>query len=99
MPTGSLAARVVKQPLADVLPDRMLTIHPDRVRHLDLDRSVSTAAGNPQHLARNLRKPALLNGDAVRANAGVFKYGPNILPAARRPDRRAEEVGVPFWLA
>ena len=48
MPTRPDRARVVQQPLADVLPDRVRTVQPDGVGLLNLDGSAAAPAAHPQ---------------------------------------------------
>ncbi|HVV41958.1 MAG TPA: hypothetical protein VHC94_12935 [Nitrobacter sp.] len=50
MATGPLQAGVVEQTLADVFPNRLRAVEPQRVGLLDLDGSAAPAAGDPQQM-------------------------------------------------
>src|SRR5260370_41856093 len=56
---GALLARIVQQPLRDVLPDRVLAIQADRIRGLDFYGTLAASAGDAQCVAVDLREMSL----------------------------------------
>jgi hypothetical protein len=43
VPAGALLARIVEQPLRNVLPDGVATVNPDRVNSLDFHNALAPA--------------------------------------------------------
>lgn len=62
VPAGAIGAGLIEQPLADVLPDRMRPIEPDRVHLLDFDGAQAAYALDAQNVTRDFEEPALLDG-------------------------------------
>jgi hypothetical protein len=50
-----LQTRIVKQPLRDILPDRIATIKSDRIDGLDFHDPLAAPAGDPQHMPLDFR--------------------------------------------
>jgi hypothetical protein len=73
-PAGALFARVVQQPLPDVLPDRVSAIEAKRIDGLDLHGTLATLASDAQDVALYFRKPSL-------PQLGAICTGPRILQA------------------
>jgi hypothetical protein len=67
-------ARIVEEPLRDLLPDRLPAIKADRVDGLDFHRPLAAPAGDAQHMALDLRKSSLPHLGAGRAGARVSKH-------------------------
>jgi hypothetical protein len=51
MPAGALLAGVVKQPLRNILPNRVATIQSDGIGGLDFHGPLAAAAGDAQYVA------------------------------------------------
>jgi hypothetical protein len=73
VPACALLARVVQQPLRDLLPDGVTTVEPDRVGGLDFHCAFAPATGDAQHVALDLRKPSLPHLGVIGGSARVFK--------------------------
>jgi len=55
MTPGSLLARVVEEPLPDVLPERLGAIHAHRIGLLHFDDTVTSTTSDPQHVLLDWR--------------------------------------------
>jgi len=66
-------ARVVQQPLRDLLPNGVATVEPDRVDGLDFQGALAAATGDAQHVVLDLRKRSPDLG-AIGLGARVFKH-------------------------
>ncbi|WP_167523510.1 hypothetical protein [Bradyrhizobium sacchari] len=51
---GPVLARVVQQPLPDLLPNGLLPVQANGIGLLDLDNALASAAGNAQDVLREL---------------------------------------------
>jgi hypothetical protein len=65
VPAGPLLARIVKQPLCDILPDCLPAVEADSVHSLDFHDPPAAAAGDAQRVALDFRQLSLSHTDAV----------------------------------
>jgi hypothetical protein len=90
MSAGALLARVVEQPLRDVLPNRVAAIKSDCIGGLDFDGPFAATAGNPQYVALNFGKTSLPQLGSGRIGARVFE---DRFPIFRREGRIRSRSG------
>jgi hypothetical protein len=83
---GALLARAIEQPLANLFPDRLRTVKPDRVDRLDFDGPLAAAARNPNHMALDLGQPPLTGwGGPLEAARGSRRTDGEISTSAYAP--------------
>src|SRR6202022_4425015 len=95
VPPGALLARVVQEPLRDVLPDRLPAIEADRVGGLHFHGPLATATGDPQDVALDLRETALPHLGGGRAGARISQHRVPIFRRQRFVWSRSRECRLP----
>jgi hypothetical protein len=83
IPARTLSARVVQQPLRNLLPDGVAAIKPDRVDGLDFYGPLAAAAGDTQHMTLDLRQLSFSDPDAV-AGARILEQRVPVFGRRRR---------------
>jgi hypothetical protein len=78
VPAGAIGAGLIEQPLPDVLPYRLRSIEPKSVCLLNFDDARAALALDPQDMALDVGKPALL--DRLRRPRSGTRIGQHGIP-------------------
>jgi hypothetical protein len=88
VPSCAIGADLVEKSLPDIFPDSVRPTVFDRVRFLDFDDAETAQALDAQHMARNFRKPKLLDRQPWFSSGAGSLCGPRIFAASCSPRRR-----------
>jgi hypothetical protein len=88
VPACAIGASLVEHPLPDILPDGVRPIEPDRIRLLNFDNTGAAQALDAEHMARNFRKPKLLDWQPWFSSGAGSPSGPRIFAASCSPRQR-----------
>jgi hypothetical protein len=78
----AIAARLIKESLPDIFPDRMRPIKPDGIRLLNFDNAKAADAFDVEQVVRDFRETALLDRQRRPSSGAHFCKG-DLRPAGR----------------
>jgi hypothetical protein len=88
VPACAIGAGLVEKSLPDIFPDSVRPTVFDRVRLLNFDNAGAAQAVDAEHMARNFRKPKLLDWQPWFSSGAGSLCGPRIFAASCSPRQR-----------